>query len=57
MMKDPETIDLSLLEEIKAKEAWIKVAQKVLGICWKAKGGYYFHEPVDPSKFGIDDYF
>lgn len=26
-------------------------------ICWKAKGGFYFHEPVDPAKFGIDDYF
>ena len=35
----------------------MKIAQKVLSICWKTKGGYYFHEPVDPSRFGIDDYF
>lgn len=35
----------------------MKVAQKVLSICSKSKGGYYFHDPVDPSKYGIDDYF
>lgn len=29
----------------------------MLSICWKSKGGYYFHEPVDPSKYGIVDYF
>jgi hypothetical protein len=50
-------MDMRHLEEIKAKDAWIKIAQKVLTLCWKAKGGYYFHEPVDPSKFGIFDYF
>jgi len=33
------------------------VAQKVLTVCWKSKGGYFFHEPVDPSKYGIIDYF
>ncbi len=25
--------------------------------CWKSKGGVYFHDPVDPIKFDIDDYF
>jgi hypothetical protein len=25
--------------------------------CSKAKGGYFFQEPVDPAKYGIDDYF
>ena len=45
------------MEEIKAKNAWQKAASKVLTQCWKAKGAFYFHEPVDPSKFGIDDYF
>lgn len=24
---------------------------------WKAKGGYFFHTPVDPKKYAIDDYF
>lgn len=57
MLKNPEGIDMSQLEEIKAKDAWQKVALKVLTLCTKAKGGYYFMEPVDPSKYGIDDYF
>lgn len=26
-------------------------------LCWKAKGSVWFHEPVDPVKFGIMDYF
>lgn len=57
MLKEPDEIDLTQFEEIKAKESWLKNAHKVLTICWKSKGGYYFHEPVDPSKFNIDDYF
>jgi hypothetical protein len=57
MLRNPDEIDMTSYEEIKAKEAWIKIAQKVLSICWKSKGGYYFHEPVDPSKYGIVDYF
>ena len=50
-------MDISNLEDIKQKESWVKIAQKVLSICWKSKGGYYFHEPVDPSRYGINDYF
>ena len=56
-MRKPEEIDLSQLEEIKAKDAWQKAAFRVMSQCWKAKGGYHFHDPVDPAKFGIDDYF
>ena len=56
-LRNPEGIDISNLEEIKQKESWVKTAQKVLSICWKTKGGYYFHEPVDPSRYNIDDYF
>lgn len=48
---------MSQLEEVKAKDAWQKAAFRVLTLCWKAKGGFYFHEPVDPAKYGIDDYF
>lgn len=57
MMRNPDDIDLGQLEEIKSKDAWQRVASRVLTLCWKAKGGYYFHEPVDPAKFGIEDYF
>ena len=57
MINSPDEIDMNQLEEVKGKDAWRKAAFRVLTLCWKAKGGYYFHEPVDPAKFGIDDYF
>lgn len=38
------------------KEKWQKVATKLLNICWKHKGSFWFQEPVDPVKFGIMDY-
>lgn len=56
MMRRPDDIDLGLLEEVKVKDSWQKSASKILTTCWKAKGGHYFHEPVDPVKYGIDDY-
>lgn len=48
---------MSQLDQIKVKDSWQKAASKILTICCKAKGGYYFHDPVDPAKYGIDDYF
>jgi hypothetical protein len=57
MLRNPEGIDVSGIEEIKQKDSWVKTAQKVLAVCWKTKGGHFFHEPVDPSKYNIDDYF
>ena len=29
----------------------------MLSNCWKLKGGFWFHEPVDPVKYNIMDYF
>jgi hypothetical protein len=43
MFRNPEEINTSCFEEVKAKDSWSKVAQKVLSICWKSKGGNYFH--------------
>jgi hypothetical protein len=43
MFRNPEEINISCFEEVKAKDAWIEVAQTVLSICWKSKGGNYFH--------------
>lgn len=45
------------LEDIKVKDTWQRVAMRVLTICCKAKGSFYFTEPVDPAKYGVDDYF
>lgn len=30
---------------------------KILSVCWKLKGAYWFYQPVDPVKFGILNYF
>lgn len=35
---------------------WQKVAEKILNYCYKVKGSYYFHDPVDPIKLKIKDY-
>lgn len=37
-------------------EPWEKVATKVLGMCCRLKGAFWFQEPVDPMKFNILDY-
>ena len=29
----------------------------MLSNCWKLRGAYWFHEPVDPVKYNIMDYF
>lgn len=32
------------------------MAAKVFNNCWKVKGSFWFHEPVDTVKYGILDY-
>jgi hypothetical protein len=39
------------------QETWEKIAIKIITLCWKLKGSHWFHDPVDPVKFGIMDYF
>ncbi len=38
-------------------DSWAKADTKILNLCCKMKGAYYFLEPVDPVKFNIMDYF
>lgn len=57
MIKHPDEIDMSQLEAIKDEDAWQKKAFRILTMCSKAKGGFYFNDPVDPSKYNIEDYF
>lgn len=58
VLGNPDAIEQAQLDSIKTnKETWQKLALKVVAVCWKAKGGYFFHEPVDPVKFNIPDYF
>lgn len=37
-------------------EKWEAVAKKILNNIWRMRGGYLFHQPVDPVKFNIMDY-
>lgn len=59
-----DLIDDSMINQVKDDETWEKIAKKVLGIAYlyvgiihKSKGAYFFHTPVDPKKYGINDYF
>jgi hypothetical protein len=55
-LANPDSIPQELLEAT-LQESWEKAASKILALCWKYKGCHWFHEPVDPMKFSIDDYF
>lgn len=55
-LTNPDSIPQQLLE-LTLQETWEKAASKILANCWKQKGAHWFHEPVDPVKFGIMDYF
>ena len=55
-LTNPDSIPQELLESTLA-ETWEKIALKIVNLCWKLKGAYWFYEPVDPIKFGISNYF
>ena len=38
-------------------DSWDKTAKRILQTLWKAKGGYLFHQPVDPVRLNCLDYF
>ena len=44
------------MEKLK-KDTWRTIALKIISNLWKAKGGTFFHEPVDPVKLNITGYF
>lgn len=46
-----------MIAKATSTEQWEKVAMKVLTLCCKLKGAFWFQEPVDPMKFNIIDYF
>ena len=58
--KDPrslEELDSMNLEELEAKRPWDKLGKKLLNTLWRANQSWVFHEPVDPVKLNIPDYF
>jgi ankyrin repeat protein len=58
--KDPkaaEELDSIDLETLEAKKPWEKSGKKLLNTLWRANQAWIFHEPVDPVKLNIPDYF
>ena len=59
--QDPGSLDqLSLPkvpETMPLYESWDKAAKRLLQNLWKFSQSWIFHEPVDPEKLGIPDYF
>jgi len=53
-LEELEQIDLETLESLKP---WEKPGKKLMNLLWRANNGWIFHEPVDPVKLSIPDYF
>ena len=58
--KDPnaaDELDSMDIEALEAKRPWEKNGKKLLNTLWRANQSWIFHEPVDPIKLNIPDYF
>lgn len=58
--KDPALLDeleSVPIESLEAKKPWEKPGKKLLNTLWRANQSWIFHEPVDPVKLNIPDYF
>jgi hypothetical protein len=38
-------------------DCWDKAAKRMINTLWKHNQAWIFHEPVDPKKLNIPDYF
>lgn len=58
--KNPESLqELDSLspEDIENIKPWEKPAKRLMNILWRTNHAWIFHEPVDPIKLNIPDYF
>ena len=58
--KHPEAVqelDKISLEELDAIKPWEKAGKKLMNMLWRTTHAWIFHEPVDPIKLDIEDYF
>jgi hypothetical protein len=58
--KNPETLaelDAVDPEVIEKSKPWEKPAKKLMSVLWRAPHAWIFHEPVDPVKLNIPDYY
>jgi hypothetical protein len=44
-------------ENIPIYDSWDKAAKRLMNNLWKHSNAWIFHEPVDPKKLNIPDYF
>ena len=52
-----DELDSMNLEALESKRPWDKMGKKLLNALWRANQSWIFHEPVDPVKLNIPDYF
>ncbi len=56
--KDPNQIQTpQYIDSAPIYEQWDKAAKRLLNKLWKHKSAWIFHEPVDPERHQIPDYF
>ena len=55
-LANPEGLPQEMIARSNMHEQWEKVALKVLTMCCRLKGAFWFQEPVDPQKYNILDY-
>jgi len=58
--KDPEALaklEAISVDELEKSRPWEKPAKKLMNNLWRTAHAWIFHEPVDPKKLHIDDYF
>ena len=58
--KDPsllEELDQVDPESLETLRPWEKPGKKLMNALWRANNAWIFHEPVDPVKLNIPDYF
>jgi hypothetical protein len=59
--KDPEALDSLPLPKVPESaliyDSWDKAAKRLMNTLWKYSPSWIFHDPVDPEKLNIPDYF
>lgn len=58
--KNPDAVselDTMTPEQLEAMKPWEKPGKKLMNILWRTTHAWIFHEPVDPIKLDIEDYF
>jgi hypothetical protein len=38
-------------------DSWDKAAKRLINSLWRCQSAHIFHDPVDPDRLGIPDYF